>query len=78
MSPERTERPEEGWGFPPGSRKCHYFVEGGTRSLCGRWGFAFKLPLEPDEGASKEDCTPCRRELEKRKAAGPRDGADAS
>lgn len=63
-----TQEHREGWGFPPGSRKCHYFRDG--MSLCRRWGFAFALRLEPDNGRpSKDDCAPCRRAFDREQAA---------
>ena len=27
----------QGWGFPDNSRRAHYFLEGQSISLCGRW-----------------------------------------
>lgn len=55
---------QEGWGFPTGSRKAHYFVR--SESLCRRWGLYFGV-LEPDTGkASPDDCAACRQAFEKR------------
>lgn len=54
----------EGWAFPGAARQCHYFV--GMESLCRRWGF-FTGPREPDTGKPRrDDCAPCRRELDRR------------
>lgn len=59
----------EGWWFPDNSRKAHYLRErdGRTISLCGRWGSLLpveRLPLEPEEKPSKDDCVACRRKLD--------------
>jgi hypothetical protein len=57
-----------GWGFPPVSRKAHYIAPDG-RSLCGKLGFAFNLPLEPDNGRpSPDDCAACRKRLDRKVA----------
>lgn len=57
-----------GWTFLAGAaRKAHYFAEGETRSLCGKWG-RFNRPdagLEPETGPSIDDCAACRRKLDK-------------
>ena len=65
-----SDKASEGWHRPPGSRKFHYFTEGGTRALCMRYGFAFGAELQPDEGTSKDDCAVCRKKLDKRQASG--------
>lgn len=55
----------EGWGvIRPGDRKTHYYRN--AWSLCGRVGFYFG-PLEADEFPSPNDCTPCRKKLNKGK-----------
>jgi hypothetical protein len=69
MSDELT----EGWAFPSwDARKCHYYGED-RRSLCGKWAYVAALApppgLQPDEGASPDDCAACRRKLDKRLAA---------
>lgn len=73
MSEQEAQR--EGWGFTAGSRKCHYFTFGvpGLRSsfsLCRKYGLrGAGAPLDPDDGKpSRDDCTPCRRALDKRRA----------
>lgn len=64
-----TEVTDLGWAFPTTTaRKCHYF-RSERRSLCGRYALYF-VPdghfLAPDSGrAGPDDCTPCRRELDK-------------
>ena len=53
----------EGWGFPGGSRKAHYFRQ--MTSLCRRWGF-YAGHLEADNGTpSPDDCAACRRVLDR-------------
>jgi hypothetical protein len=65
MSTETQAR--EGWGCPPASRKFHYFREG--MSLCGKWGFAFHLPLEQGQDDHSENCADCKRRRAKEVAA---------
>ena len=52
----------EGWFWPGGSRKAHYFVHG--RSLCGKWGFPGEL--EPYGEFSSDDCAACARKAKER------------
>lgn len=59
-----SEEIKEGWGFPTGSRKAHYFVKG--MSLCGKWGFYFGS-LEQGNDDSPDNCAECVRRLKKRK-----------
>lgn len=59
---------DQGWAFPGTSRKAHYF-RGDGRSLCRRWGsigmpdamFSTENVMTP----SPDDCTVCRRRLDK-------------
>lgn len=30
---------DQGWGFPALAKKAHYFADGSTTSLCGKWLF---------------------------------------
>jgi len=54
----------EGWGWITNSPKWHYFVDG--RSLCGKWiGLG---ELEQGNDGSPDNCTACKRALEKRRA----------
>lgn len=55
------EKQKEGWGWPPLSKKAHYFD--GGRSLCGKWLFLGVVEQGGDE--SPDNCQQCRRELEK-------------
>lgn len=58
----------EGWMFPHGARKAHFFRE--LRSLCGSYGMfpIESVMLQEDTGtASRDDCAGCRRRLEGRK-----------
>lgn len=52
----------EGWGWPGAAGKAHYFRD--SRSLCGRWFFPSDQ-LDQDTGPSRDDCTGCRRALDK-------------
>jgi hypothetical protein len=54
---------DEGWGWPSNSRKAHYFIK--NRSLCGKWLF-FGV-LEQGKDGSPDNCTACKRALQKRK-----------
>lgn len=64
-----SEKETEGWGWPPITRKAHYFVEG--RSLCGNWGSLGMIPLEPEDGKrSPDDCKTCTKKLLRREAGG--------
>lgn len=67
-----------GWAFPSNARKAHAFdteARDAATSLCGRWwlpsvlreGFEFDGAL--DSPPTKDDCTACRRAVEKRTAA---------
>ena len=53
-----------GWGWPSNSKKAHYVVEG--RSLCGKWLYLGQL--EQGNDGSPDNCTACKKALEKRKA----------
>jgi hypothetical protein len=54
------------WAFPTTSaRKCHYFPEGGTRSLCGKYALLWGLRPPADGSRSPDDCVVCRRRLDK-------------
>jgi hypothetical protein len=55
---------KQGWGFPAGSRKAHYFVD--SMSLCRRWGFYYG-PLEQGKDDSPDNCPSCMKALIKRK-----------
>ena len=55
----------EGWGFPNGSRKAHYFR--GMMALCRKYGF-YGEPLETDDEASPDDCAVCRKHLSRHPA----------
>jgi hypothetical protein len=66
-----SQQPTEGWGvIRPGDRKAHYYD--GMTALCRKAGF-YKGPLEPDTGKSRDDCTPCRRLLDRRTKGQARD-----
>ena len=58
----------QGWHRPPGSRKFHYFVGGGARSLCGNWGFAFHAELDAHKKGApaqqRDDCKECWKKAE--------------
>lgn len=56
---------KEGWGFPTGSRKAHYFVD--SMSLCLRYGFYFG-PLEQGADNSPDNCSSCVKKLAKQEA----------
>ncbi len=53
---------KEGWGFPPNSRKAHYFVN--SKSLCGKWLW-LSNKLDPAGETSPDDCALCTRRLKK-------------
>ena len=56
----------EGWGvIRPGDRKAHYYRQ--MTSLCRRVGF-YLGSLEADEATSRDDCTACRKVLDREKA----------
>lgn len=59
------EKIEEGWARPMAAKKYHYFR--GITSLCGRWMYGGEL-FEDIGPAHKDDCVPCRRELDKEKS----------
>jgi hypothetical protein len=60
------QKTKEGWGFSPHlSKKWHYFVNG--TSLCHKIGF-FHGELEQGNDDSDENCTACKKILQKRKA----------
>lgn len=49
-------RSPDGWAFPLGASKAHYFVDG--RSLCGRWDASvWDIPANDD--VSVNDCAEC-------------------
>ena len=59
---------KEGWGFSPQiSRKWHYFVNG--MSLCRKIGL-YRGQLEQGNDESNDNCTACKKLLQKRKAKG--------
>ncbi|EDZ8927967.1 hypothetical protein FWN46_08010 [Salmonella enterica] len=51
-----------GWARPINASKHHYFTEGATTSICGRWMY-FGHNREPDTFESPDDCATCRRKL---------------
>lgn len=53
--------PVKGWGFPPSSRKAHYFIDG--RSLCSKW--LFFGDLEDSNDNSPDNCTRCKKAVKK-------------
>lgn len=64
-----TDKPgREGWGFPGGSKKAHYFIiEPGaafTNSLCSKWGFYGGL-TEQGNDDSPDNCSACKKMLKK-------------
>ena len=60
-----SQNEKEGWAFPSGSRKAHYFTHDG-RSLCGGYGF-YCGDVEQGNDASPDNCSACKRKLAKRK-----------
>ena len=56
----------EGWGFPRGARKAHYFRE--TFALCRKYGF-YRSTLEQGNDDSPDNCAQCARILKREKAA---------
>ena len=60
-----AKKPEEkiGWGFPSQSRKWHYFRAG--RSLCGKFGWFDRDPLELGNDNSPDNCMACKKRLQK-------------
>jgi hypothetical protein len=65
VADEDSASDNEGWGWPANATKAHYFE--GITSLCGRWMYTGRL--DPDDGASKDDCVPCRKKLTVKKKA---------
>ena len=59
-------QPKEGWGFPRGSQKAHYFQEDGM-SLCRKWGF-YRGDKEQGNDDSPDNCIACKKALQRRKA----------
>ena len=57
---------KKGWGLPSQSRKWHYFMNG--RSLCRKFGWFDRDPLEEGNDNSLDNCKDCKRRLEKIKA----------
>ncbi|OYD16962.1 hypothetical protein CH330_01450 [candidate division WOR-3 bacterium JGI_Cruoil_03_51_56] len=55
---------KEGWGFASNWRKAHYIING--RSLCGKWMFLGELEQGNDD--SLDNCTACKKALQKRRA----------
>lgn len=56
---------QEGWTWVYGSRKWHYFIEG--MSLCRKWALLGNPSLEQGNDDSPDNCTACRKILEKRR-----------
>jgi len=50
---------ERGWGNPSSSKKWHYFVQGDSRSLCGKW--AYLGPREEGNDGSPDNCAECKK-----------------
>jgi hypothetical protein len=61
-------RPNEGWGWPDQSRKAHYFR--GGRSLCRKWIFLGRLPLEQGNDDSRSNCGACKKKRAQEKKDG--------
>jgi hypothetical protein len=64
----------EGWNWLQNSKKWHYFVEG--RSLCEKWMLLFNDDSKQGNDNSPDNCSVCRKKLEKRKLSkgGDEDG----
>ncbi len=65
----------DGWGWPTGANKAHYFKDG--RALCGKWmqvspfgGGTVLIEANAESPASSKDCAPCTRKLAKLKEQG--------
>lgn len=58
----------QGWGFPGGSRKAHYFIIEPGRiigdSLCGMWGF-YGGQTEQGNDDSPDNCSACKGKLKR-------------
>jgi hypothetical protein len=54
---------KEGWGFPRGSKKAHYFLENGM-SLCNKYGF-YRGLKEQGLDDSPDNCTACKKALKR-------------
>lgn len=54
----------QGWGWPGGARKAHYFTVGG-RSLCGGWLFT-GIVYDTNDNSS-DNCKECKRRVMKRR-----------
>jgi len=55
---------DEGWSFPFGARKCHYFVN--RHSLCGKWVIFISLFLHDGSTDSRiAICKACSKKLQK-------------
>ena len=54
---------KEGWGFPRGSKKAHYFLENGM-SLCSKYGF-YRGLKEQGLDDSSDNCTACKKALKR-------------
>lgn len=55
----------EGWGFPRGSKKAHYFLAN-RMSLCNKFGF-YHAEKEQGNDDSNDNCTACKKALKKLK-----------
>ncbi|HHL0958982.1 TPA: hypothetical protein ACQVH3_003732 [Serratia marcescens] len=49
----------QGWGFPALAKKAHYFADGSSTSLCGKWLFTGVLFDEHHD--HPENCAVCMR-----------------
>jgi hypothetical protein len=47
-----------GWGFPPESRRAHFFY--GSTSLCGTLE-GYRGPKDKDMAHTPDDCATCRK-----------------
>ena len=59
------EKLTEGWAWPLGANKAHYFTPG-RRSLCGKW--AYFGDLSPADDGVQFDCAECTKRLAGRQA----------
>ncbi len=51
----------QGWGIPGRAKKAHYFKEGESISICGRWMYTGER--EEDFDQSPDDCAQCTRKV---------------
>lgn len=58
-APSAEKERDQGWAWPPNSRKAHYFLKGETISLCSKWMYGGER--EDTLHEHPDNCSTCEK-----------------